>query len=131
VIFVDSNIPMSLVGADHPLKARARQLAEDAVAAGEPLCTDAEVLQEILHRYRALNRPDMIDPAFSAVLGIVDVVYPIELRDVERARRVLRTSPERSARDAIHIAVMQARDVGRVMSFDRGFDGLPGIERIG
>jgi len=131
VIFVDSNIPMYLVGADHPLKARARQLAEDAVAAGEPLCTDAEVLQEILHRYRALNRPDMIDPAFSAVLGIVDVVYPIELRDVERARRVLRTSPERSARDAIHIAVMQARDVGRVMSFDRGFDGLPGIERIG
>lgn len=131
MIFVDSNIPMYLVGADHPLKARARQLAEDAVAAGEPLCTDAEVLQEILHRYRALNRPDMIDPAFSAVLGIVDVVYPIELRDVERARRVLRTSPERSARDAIHIAVMQARDVGRVMSFDRGFDGLPGIERIG
>ena len=130
MILVDSNIPMYLVGADHPLKARARQLAEEAIAAGEALCTDAEVLQEILHRYRAVTRPDMIDPAFAAVLGIVDVVYPIEHRDVERARRIMRSSPERSARDAIHIAVMHARDIDQVMSFDRGFDGIPGIRRL-
>jgi len=106
VIFVDSDIPMYLVGADHPLKPRARRLAEDAVAAGETLCTDAEVLQEILHRYRALHRSDMIDPAFAAVLGIVDVVYPIQLADVERARRLLVSKGELSARDAVHIAVM-------------------------
>jgi len=130
LILVDSNIPMYLVGADHPLKGRARQLAEEAIAEGEALCTDAEVLQEILHRYRALNRPDMIDPAFSAVLGIVDVVYPIERRDVERARRILHSSPERSARDALHIAVMHAHDIDRVMSFDRGLDGIPGVRRL-
>jgi uncharacterized protein len=130
VILVDSNVPMYLVGADHPLKARARQLAEEAIAAGEALCTDAEVLQEILHRYRAIARPDMIDPAFAAVLGIVDVVYPIELGDVERARRILQSSPMRSARNAIHIAVMHARDIDRVMSFDRGFDGIAGIQRL-
>ena len=130
MILLDSNVPMYLVGADHPLKTRARQLAEEAIAEGTPLCTDAEVLQEILHRYRAISRPDMIDPAFAAVLGIVDVVYPIELGDVERARRILQSSPERSARDAIHIAVMHARDIDRVMSFDRGFDGIPGIRRL-
>ena len=61
---------MYLVGADHPLKARSRQLAEEAIAAGEPMCSNAEVLQEILHRYRAIDRADMIDPAFAAVLGI-------------------------------------------------------------
>ena len=131
MILVDSNIPMYLVGADHPLKARARQLAEDAIAEGEALCTDVEVLQDILHRYRAINRLDMIDPAFAALLGIVDVVYPIEQGDVERARRILHSSPDRSARDAIHIAVMHARDIDRVMSFDRGFDGIDGIQRLG
>jgi predicted nucleic acid-binding protein len=131
VILVDSNIPMYLVGGDHPLKARARQLAEEALAAGETLCTDAEVLQEILHRYGAINRVEMVDPAFDAILAIVDVVYPIERADVERARRILRSSPGRSARDAVHIAVMQARDVDRVMSFDRGFDGVPGLQRLG
>src|SRR5258708_291609 len=51
VIFVDSNIPMYMVGKDHPHKATARHLIETALGAGERLVTDAEVLQEILHRY--------------------------------------------------------------------------------
>jgi len=130
VIFVDSNIPMYLVGAEHALKPRARRLIEDAVAAGETLCTDAEVLQEILHRYQALHRLDMIDPAFTAVLGIVDAVFPIELPDVQRARRLLGSDGELSARDALHVAVMQGRDIERVLSFDSGFDGIPGIRRV-
>jgi len=25
---------------------------------------------------------------------------------------------------------MQARDIDRVMSFDRGFDGIPGVARL-
>src|SRR5258708_22553538 len=44
VIFVDSNVPMYLVGADHPHKVDARRLLEAAIAAGERLVTDAEVL---------------------------------------------------------------------------------------
>ena len=130
MIFVDSNIPMYLVGAEHALKPRARRLIEDAVAAGETLCTDAEVLQEILHRYQALHRLQMVDPAFAAVLGIVDVVFPIELPDVQRARRLLGSDGELSARDALHVAVMQGRDIERVLSFDSGFDGIPGIRRV-
>ena len=130
MIFVDSNIPMYLIGADHPHKAEARRAVEDALAADEVLCTDAEVFQEILHRYRAVGRSEDIDAAFAALHGIIDVAYPIELADVERARRLLSTTTELSARDALHIAVMQAHDVGRIMSFDRGFDGIPGLERI-
>ena len=131
MILVDSNIPMYLVGAPHPNKEGARRALEEAVAAGESLCTDAEVLQEILHRYTAIRRPDDIDPAFDAVLAIVDVVYPIERADVERARRILRTTPALSARDAIHIALMQGRDIDRILTFDTGFDGIPGIVRLG
>jgi predicted nucleic acid-binding protein len=129
VILVDSNIPMYLVGASHPNKEAARRALEEAVAAGEPLCTDAEVLQEILHRYSAIHRPDDIDPAFDALLAVVDVVYPIERADVERARRLLHTTPTLSARDAVHVAVMQGRDIGRILTFDTGFEGIPGIVR--
>ena len=131
MIFVDSNIPMYLIGTAHPNKEAARRALEEAVAAGESLCTDAEVLQEILHRYTAIRRPKAREAAFDAVLAMVDVVYPIERADVERARRLLRTSPEMSARDAVHLAVMQGRDIGRILTFDNGFDGLPGIERLG
>lgn len=130
MILLDSNIPMYLVGSPHANKEAARRALEEAVAAGESLCTDAEVLQEILHRYVAIGRRRDIDPAFDALLSIVDVVYPIERKDVERARRLLTTTPTLSARDAVHLAVMQGRDIGRIMSFDAGFDGIPGIVRL-
>ena len=130
MIFVDTNVPMYLIGADRALHLRAREQIEDALAAGETLSTDAEVLQEILHRYLAIRRPDYIDPAFETLLGIVDVVYPIEREDVERARRVVRTTSRLTARDAIHVAVMQRHDVDRVLTFDTGFDDIPGLTRI-
>jgi predicted nucleic acid-binding protein len=131
VILVDSNVPMYLVGAMHPNKDAARRLLEEAVAAGDALCTDAEVLQEILHRYAAIGRTEDIDGAFDALLGLVDVVYPIERADVDRARGLLMRARGLSARDAIHVAVMQRYDIRRVMTFDRGFDGVTGIERLG
>ena len=130
MILVDSNIPMYLIGAAHPNKEAARRALEEAVASGESLCTDAEVLQEILHRYSAIRRPQDIDPAFDAVLALVDVVYPIERADVDRARRIILTTPALSARDAVHLAVMQGRDIGRILSFDSGFDGIPGVVRL-
>ncbi len=130
MIFIDANIPMYLVGRPHSNREAARRSLEEVVAGGETACTDAEVLQEILHRYTAIRRTDRIDPAFAAVLGVVDVVFPIERADVERARRLLRTTPRLTARDALHVAVMQGRDVGRILSFDTGFDGIPGIIRL-
>jgi predicted nucleic acid-binding protein len=130
VILVDSNIPLYLVGADHPNKERAIGLLEHAVADGEPLVTDAEVMQEILHRYVAINRRDAIGPATDALLAVVDEVYPIEREDVERARRIVGATTL-SARDAVHVAVMRRRGLTRIMSFDRGFDSVDGIERIG
>ena len=48
MIFVDSNIPMYLVGATPPHKVDAQRLLERFVTARERLVTDAEVLQEIL-----------------------------------------------------------------------------------
>lgn len=130
MIFVDANIPMYLVGGAHPNKALARRAIEDAVVGGEALATDTEVLQELLHRYTAIGRRDAIDPAFDAVLGIVDVVYPIETDDVHRARRLIASNAELSARDAIHLAVMQRHGIVGIITFDRGFDRLPGIERV-
>lgn len=130
MIFIDSNVPMYLIGDEHPNKDRSRRIIEDAVAAGEVVCSSAEVLQELLHRYSLIRRPEFIEPAFAAVSSLADVIYSIAPADVERARRILTTTPRLSARDALHVAVMQAHDIGRIMSFDRGFDGIPGIERV-
>lgn len=130
MILVDSNIPMYLVGASHPHKLDAQRLLESALSAGERLVTDAEVLQEICHRYVAINRREAIQPAFDAILGVVDDVLAIERTDVERAKDTVLRYRSLSARDALHLAVMARRDIGQLMSFDRGFDEYPGIKRL-
>ena len=75
MIFIDSNVPMYLVGGPHPHKLDAQQLLERYISDGERLVADAEVLQEILHRYTAIQRKDAIQPAFEALLGVVDEVF--------------------------------------------------------
>jgi hypothetical protein len=35
-----------------------------------------------------------------------------------------------SARGALHIAVMEQHGIERILSFDSGFDGFPGISRL-
>jgi predicted nucleic acid-binding protein len=130
VIFIDSNGPMYLVGAPHPHKADARRLLEGASAAGERLVTSAEVVQEILHRYIAIRRREAIQPAFDALLGVADEVFPIEHDDVERAKRIADGMPDLSARDALHVAVMERREVRRIMTFDTDFDTVPGLVRV-
>lgn len=130
MIFIDSNIPMYLVGAPHPNKDSARRLLETCIERAERLVTDAEVLQEILHRYVAIKRRDAIQPAFNALLGIVDEVFPVEGQDVEGARDVLLGESGLSSRDALHVAIMRRHGVKRIMTFDTGFDWAPGIERV-
>lgn len=131
MIFVDSNVPMYLVGTAHRHKTDAIHLLEAAITAGEPLVTSAEVLQEILHRYVAIRRRDAIQAAFDALRNVVDDILPIEASDVERARALVSGLTDLSARDALHAAVMEHHGIERIMTFDRDFDSIPGICRVG
>jgi predicted nucleic acid-binding protein len=95
-----------------------------------PLVTDAEVLQEILHRYTAIRRRDAIQPAFDVLLGIVDDVWAVDRRAAERAKAIVLERESLSARDALHVALMELHRVTRIASFDAGFDVVPGLERL-
>lgn len=130
MIFVDSNVPMYLVGAEHPNKTAAKLLLERAIANGDRLVSDAEVPREILHRYVAIARHDAIQPAFDALLNVLDEVFRIEQRGVERAKDLLQGSRKLSARDAIHVALMERHAVVEILSFDAEFDQVPGIRRM-
>ena len=130
MIFIDSNVPMYLVGSPHPNKIAAEQTVAALIARQEKLVSDAEVLQEILHRYAAIGRLDAIQPAFDALLGLADEVFPIEPANVQRAKTILLGKYGLSARDAIHLAVMEQRGIQRLLSFDQGFDQYPNVRRI-
>lgn len=130
MILVDANVPMYLVGADHPSKTASLRMLERAVGARERLVTDAEVFQEILHRYVAIGRRDAIQPAFDALRAVVDETFPVGAETVERAKDLVLGYGRLSARDAIHVATMQAHGVARIMSFDTAFDLVPGLTRL-
>jgi uncharacterized protein len=130
LIFVDSNIPMYLIGAAHPHKAESQLILERLIAAGQRLVTDAEVLQEILHRYTAIDRREAIGPALQATLDIVDEVIAIDKADVLRAGEIVRNPALISARDALHIAIMERHGIRSILSFDGDFDRWTGLQRI-
>jgi predicted nucleic acid-binding protein len=130
VILVDSNIPMYLIGSPHPHKTDAQRLLEKLIADRERLVTDAEVLQEILHRYVAIDRRDAIQPAFDALLGFVDEVLSVDRGAVERAKQIVLGYRQLSARDAVHVSVMEQNGIRHILSFDSGFDAFPRIARL-
>jgi len=121
---------MYLIGTPHPHKAEAQLLLERLIASGQRLVTDAEVLQEIVHRYAAIDRREAIGPAFQLVLDVVDDVLPIEKADVLRAGEIVQNRASLSARDSVHIAVMERHGIPSILSFDADFDRWQGLKRI-
>lgn len=130
MILVDSNIPMYLIGSPGPLKTDAQRLLERLISERQRLVTDAEVFQEILHRYASVNRRHDIQRAFDALLNAVDEVFPVDHQTIESAKQIVLSYREFSARDAVHLAVMKQHSINRILSFDSSFDRFPGITRL-
>lgn len=128
VLFVDSNVPMYLVGGPHPNRDRVEAFLRENVS--EQYVTSAEVFQEIVHRYVAIDRRPAIADAFDFLDGLVDRTYPITREDVEQARAIALRQRRLSGRDCLHVAVMERQGIERVLTLDGDFDLWPGIERV-
>ncbi len=121
---------MYLICAPHPHKSEAQLLLERLIVSGQRLVTDAEVLQEIVHRYAAVGKREAIQPAFQLLLDVVDEVFAIEKADVLRAGEIVQNRALLSARDSVHVAVMERHGIRSILSFDGDFDRWPGLKRI-
>ena len=130
MIFVDSNVPMYLVGAPHPNKDRVKKLLERLIEEKERFVTDVEVYQEILHRYTAIRQADAIDAAFASLDAITDETMTFGMSEIRAAREIVGSVDGISARDALHVSIMRSAGVNRILSMDRGFDACVGIERL-
>jgi uncharacterized protein len=131
VIFVDANVPMYLLGGEHAHKIDARHTLERLVGEQRPLVTSSEVFQDILHRYVSIDRRSMIERAFETLREIVDNVLAVEEADVFAAKDLVHAHGRLSPRDALHVAVMRRHGIAEIVSFDRGFDAVTGVTRLG
>ena len=129
MILVDSNIFMYAAGAAHPNKEPSARLLHRVAEGAVEASTDAEVLQEILHRYRAIRRWQDGQNVYDLARRIVPAVLPVTAEVLDEARRILDAAPRVMARDALHAAVVRLAGVDAICSFDGDFDTIPGIVR--
>jgi predicted nucleic acid-binding protein len=116
-------------GASHPNKGPSIALLE-SIAKGEvDGVIDAEVLQEILHRYRSIGRWKDGSKVYDLTRKIIPLVFPITVEILDRARALLEKYPKLMARDALHAAVCIGNDVQTICSYDRDFDDVEEIKR--
>ena len=130
MILVDANVLMYAAGAAHDHKAASVQFLE-RVAEGEvDAVIDAEILQDILHRYRALQRWEEGCHLFDFTRTLFPVVLPVTAEVLDHARILLDAYPHLMARDGLHAAVVLQHQLDGLCSFDRDFDPVAGIERM-
>ena len=128
MIFVDSNVPMYLVGAPHPNRDRIAEFLH--AHAASDYVTSAEVYQEIVHRYVAVNRRGAIADAFRFLDDLVTTVFPIAREDVSVAQAIADEQHALSARDCLHLAVMERRGVNVALTCDTAFALRRGVECV-
>lgn len=129
MILIDTNVIMYAAGVNHPHKQPSAALLE-RVAAGEIEATiDAEVLHEILHRYRAIRQGSDGRRVYDLTRQLFPDVLPITGAVLDRARRILDADPRLMAREALHAAVVMREGMEAVCSYDRDFDRIMGLVR--
>ena len=129
--FLDANVPIYAAGRPHRLKEPCAQVLMLAAERPEAFLTDAEVLQELLHRYLALRLwPEGRDVFHGFVDLMRERVEPVQAIDVEQAALIADELPELGARDLLHAAIMRRLGVQHIISADAGLDRLTKIERL-
>lgn len=131
MILIDANIFMYAAGRESPQRLPCQRFLERIVEGeGPAACTDTEVLQEILHRYRSLKLPEIAFQVFDAVTHLGIPILPVTDRAMAEARRLLEDHPILSTRDAVHLGVMRDHGLEEVLSYDGGFSEVSWVKRL-
>lgn len=126
---VDSNILMYAAGAPHRHKEPCVRFLERVARGEEETAVDAEVLQEVLHRYRSIGRWKEGRGVYDRARVLFPLVIPITAEVLDDSRTLLDKYADLSARDALHAAVVRVRGIREIVSFDGDFDGIEGVSR--
>ncbi len=126
MIFIDTNVFMYAVGRPHPLRTAAREFFLMCNGNRTPLCTSAEVLQELVHAYLPVARVEALDAAMELVARARVQVWSLEEEDVTLARQLHEQYPMLGARDLCHLASCRRRGVSEVMTYDQALRAVNG-----
>jgi predicted nucleic acid-binding protein len=130
MVFVDTNVLMYAAGSDHPLRDPCRAVVDGISNRSIQGVTSVEVIQEILHRYLAINRSEGGVALAEQTLDLFAPVLPLSHALVRRIPDLARRYPALSARDLIHLATCIHEGIEEIISTDRAFDTVREVRRI-
>lgn len=130
MILVDANVMMYAAGVSHDNKGPSVAFLERVARGDVDATVDAEVLQEILHRYRALGRWEDGRQVYDDARAIFPVVLSVTGEILDRTRALLDEYEGLMARDALHAAVVETYSLRAICSYDRDFDRIQTIRRL-
>lgn len=116
--------------AEHSYREACRRLvtlARDGAAAGE---ASVELVQEYAHilRRRGLSGAEVREQADD--VAALCLLHDFTAADLRLAIGLVGTYPSLSVRDGVHAATALRRGIPVIVSPDRGFDGISGLERL-
>lgn len=130
-LFVDTAVIMYAGGRDHPLRAPCQRLLRRVADGRLDAVTSVEVIQEILHRFTALRRPDVGSAMARDALDLFAPVLPVTHAVMRRMPDLVAHYPDLAARDLVHAATCLHEGVSEIVTPDEGFDRLSelGLQR--
>jgi predicted nucleic acid-binding protein len=129
---LDTNVPMYAAGAPHPYRDACQWIMSEALNGRLLVAIDVEIIQEVLYRYGSLGRyADAITMA-TDLLTLVPDVYPVTSNEIQAGLTLYRQYASQGvrSRDVIHAAVMMSNGLTEIISADRHFDLIAGIQRL-
>ena len=131
-LFLDVNVPMYAAGRPHPYREACIWILGEIADGRLAAAIDTEIIQEILYRYGALQEWEAAAEMASSLLELVPVVLPVTVSEAETAVALFAQYAPLgvTARDVLHVAVMQSHGLTQIVSTDGHFDQIPAVERL-
>jgi hypothetical protein len=92
--------------------------------------TSTEVVQEILHRFVSIKRPEIGIAMARLTMDAFAPVVPITHALMRRVPDLAARYPSLSARDLVHVATCIHEGITDIITPDRGFDQVAEVRRI-
>lgn len=130
-VFIDTAILMYAGGEPHALRdpsAKIVRLVRDGRIDG---VISAEVVQELLHRFVAIRRPEIGARMARDALDLFAPVLPLTHGIMDRMPDLVARYASLAARDLVHVATCLEESIGVIVSPDRGLDAVRELRRIG
>jgi predicted nucleic acid-binding protein len=128
--FLDANIPLYATGADERLRLPCVAILLAARRCPGACTTSAEALQEVLHVLLRRGLPERAKLTVAMFDESLHGKVEPPLREDVVAATNAHPGLTNSARDRVHVAVMNRLGLKQIISADQSFDGIPGVTRL-